>query len=587
MLETGQFPPTTDPAGRHAASFGQERFYFLQQQDPTSTILNRVLRFRLTGRIDAAALEASLRAAITRHVPLRTALLLDGSGLTPKLLNPTHFALREATATPEVPADVLVRSHAEHSFRLDHDFPLRALLVHESDTLKQLLICIHHTAADGSSDRILLQELSRLYNSAVSGPPITLPELAYSYTDFAAEQRSARTQARAAKHLDYWRRQLASLERSEIIAERSPESAQAGKAAECSTLIPADVFLGLQELARSERATPFMVIVAITQMLIGRLSGESDVAIGSTVANRTRPQHEALVGCFMNTVVLRAQLDDDEAFRPFLRRNRRAILEAVSRQETPFEAVVAALNPERHSTKSPFFQLVVNMIDRSRQESLTLGGLSVTSLAQPEAHAQTELLLELNRTADGLEMHLFYQSDLFAAASMELFLQQLTLLLRQAVDSPDRQLKDFALIDAAQETLLPDPRQELAGAHYTPVHLRFHECARAYPGHPAVEWGTQAWTYAELDSSVRALMGVLQALELPRGAVVAVSAAMPWSRSAWPPWAQAWSSCPSRPACPRVASRRCSNRRRFRARSSWESRRRPGQAVWPHMFDLW
>lgn len=109
MLETGQTPPTADPAGGHATSFGQERFYFLQQQEPTSTILNRVLRFRLTGRIDAAALETSLRTVITRHVPLRTALVLDGSGLTPKLLDPAHFALHEATATPEVPADVLVR----------------------------------------------------------------------------------------------------------------------------------------------------------------------------------------------------------------------------------------------------------------------------------------------------------------------------------------------------------------------------------------------------------------------------------------------------------------------------------------------
>ncbi|MFL6202420.1 MAG: amino acid adenylation domain-containing protein, partial [Thermoanaerobaculia bacterium] len=508
-------------------SFAQERLWFLQQLEPGSGTYNMPVAVELSGRLEPGAFAAALREIVRRHESLRTTFpAVDGaprqriapedSGL------PLPLADLSALADPGSESERLEREHAARGFDLERGPLVSALLVRLGEERHRFLLSLHHTIADGWSLGVLMRELGALYSACREMRPSPLPELPFQYADFACWQRRELA-GRQAAQLAYWEDRLGGeIAAAELPADRPRPAVQTFRGGRLQLVLSPDLTARLKTFGRKEDATPFMTLLAATQALLSRHSGEHDVPVGAPIAGRPRVETEALIGCFLNTLVLRTDLSGRPSFRELVSRVRRVTLEAYANQDVPYEAVLSRLRLDRDLSRNGLFQVLFNMLSLPWRE-LSLPGLELQVLTPAEVPSKLDLTFYLSEADAGVRIDLVYNADLFDQARIVELLAQLELLLAQAVERPEEPVEAFPLVTAAARALLPDPGAALAEPSFPPVASLFLDRERELPGAEALTWNGGAWTWSELGTRARETAHAILAAGGGPGQVVAVS----------------------------------------------------------------
>ncbi len=486
-------------------SFAQERQWFIWRLDPHSAAYNIPVALRLKGPLRRDALQGALDLLVQRHETLRTTFV-EHDGAPRQVIHPTLPIVIEERRPPVAGEDLkgLVETEAHRPFDLQRGPLLRVLLLPLATDECVLVLTLHHIIADGWSMQVLVDELIRVYAALRHDQPPALAELPIQYADFAAWQRQWMDGGERERQLDYWVSRLGGEQPLlELPSDRPRPQQQSHRGRRIGIPLPAELAEALRRLAQAERGTLFMLLLASFQALLHRYSGQNDIRVGVPIANRNREETEGLIGFFVNTQVLRAELDGQLPFRELLRQVRQAVVEAQGHQDLPFEQLVDALQPERSLSHAPLFQVMYNhqRDDHRGSRFASLGELEVEDLAWDVQTAQFDLTLDTYESSNGLLAELTYATDLFDASSAERIAGHWLNLLQSIVARPEARIAELKLLDEAEARAdllqwTPHP-QDFPPASC--LHRLIERQAAERPRATAVVYGERALDYGELN----------------------------------------------------------------------------------------
>ncbi|PLY40170.1 hypothetical protein CSZ94_22390 [Janthinobacterium sp. ROICE36] len=498
-------------------SYAQQRLWMLDQIDGGSTHYNMPSALRLTGKLDQTALRQALATIVERHESLRTCFVATGDGTVVQSILPAGgfsmgvedlSALLSTAQTSAVNA--LLAQDGSTPFGLGADLMLRARLLRLAPEEHILLVTMHHIASDGWSMAILVNELGVLYQAFADGRDHALLALPIQYADYAHWQRHWLQGAVLDEQLGYWERQLAHLPVVHGLPLDHPRPRlQSFHGAVHASAIDASITSALHTLCREHGATLFMGLHAAFATLLARYSNETDIVVGSPIANREQAEVANLIGFFVNTLVLRSDLDGEPSFHALLAQSKRTLLDAYAHQQVPFEQIVERLRPERSLNHSPLFQVML-VLQNNEEGTLDLPGLALEPVAQPSVVAKYELTLTISESGGGLQMGWSYNSDLFAPDTVIRMADNFGRLLEALVASPDRNVMAAPLIGRAEHarllgwdmTLADFPRERCMQAW-------FETRAAEQPDAVALVFGEEQVTYTQLDMRANQLAHIL------------------------------------------------------------------------------
>ncbi|HVR96498.1 MAG TPA: amino acid adenylation domain-containing protein, partial [Thermoanaerobaculia bacterium] len=438
-------------------SFAQERLWFIDQLQPGTATYNMVTAAHLEGDLDAGALVRSLDAIVARHEALRTRFPMAG-GSPVQVIDPPPAWTLPLVDLSSLPADrldretrALVDAESVRPFDLAAGPLLRAVLLRRRAATDHVaFLGTHHIVSDGWSMTILVRELTALYAAFSAGAPAPLPALPIQYADFAQWQRSWLQGEVLESQLAFWRERLDGAPAVMALPLDRPRPAvQSFHGASLGSILGGDVIAELRALSRRAGTTLFMTLLAAFDALLHRWTGESDLVVGTPSANRNREEIEGLIGFFVNSLVLRADLSGAPSFRDLLAQVRETTLAAYAHQDLPFEKLVSELRPERDLSHTPVFQ-VLFQLQNIPASALELPGLS---LRFPEVETRTakfDVTLNLNEYPAGLACEWRYNTGLFDGPTLLRLGHQLETLLRGLVAEPDRPAADLPWLSAPE-----------------------------------------------------------------------------------------------------------------------------------------
>ncbi|WP_432219107.1 non-ribosomal peptide synthase/polyketide synthase [Pseudomonas kribbensis] len=490
-------------------SYAQQRQWFLWQWAPHSAAYNIPTALRLQGPLDVSALERSLQALIERHETLRTVFSQESEQPLQTILPAGSFALETYPLSPELASDpeasiqAFVQTQSQKTFDLQQGPLLRAALLQVNPNDHVLVLTLHHIVSDGWSLQVMIEELVQLYAGFSLGHDAGLPALPIQYADYALWQRQWMEAGEQARQLAYWQEKLGGEQPVlELPLDRARSVDQSFAGASHNLILDAQLTQGLKAFARQENVTLFVLLLASFQALLHRYSGQSDIRVGVPVANRGRVEIERLIGFFVNTQVLKADIDSQTPFIELLRQVRQTAQEAQAHQDLPFEQLVEALEPGRSLSHSPLFQVMFNhQAERRSSVETRLNGLSIEPLEWQSQTAQFDLTLNTTEQAHGIEAVLKYATDLFDASTIERLAQHWNALLQAIVEDPSRCIGQLPMLDDARQQQLLTQWNPTRVEH--PVEQCIHQVIEAqaerHPEAVAVTCAGQRLTYAELN----------------------------------------------------------------------------------------
>ncbi|WP_420126162.1 amino acid adenylation domain-containing protein [Longimicrobium sp.] len=487
-------------------SFSQERLWVLQRITPQSPAYKISTTLRFGGALDVGAMERTVAEIVRRHHVLRTVIVQTDTGPVQRVTEgDAHLPLHDLSSLPADQADAqareLVRREWLTPFEIEGGALFRAMLIRIAADDHVLHLSTHHTVFDGWSAGVLQRELWALYDAFAGGEPSPLPDLAVQYADFAAWQRGWMTDEAAGRQVAYWRDRLdGAPPLLELPTDRPRPAVQGYAAGMVESGIAPGLMAEVRALARREGATPFMVLLAALDVVLSRWSGQDDLVIGTQVAGRTHAVTEPLIGVFLNTLAIRADLSGAPGFRALLGRVREATLGAYAHQDVPFESVLDALRVPRSLGHSPVFQVMVNYQNFGTGASAP-SGLERRPFAGAEPTSKVDMTLYASEDPERAALALVYSSELFEAPRMRELLAQVVAVLEQAVAEPDRSVAGMALRTPHAAAILPDPSQPLDRTWRGSVPAIFARRAAERPDALAVADPRERWTYAELDAA--------------------------------------------------------------------------------------
>ncbi|MDV3054715.1 non-ribosomal peptide synthetase [Pseudomonas paracarnis] len=515
--------PTRHDSDTPTLSYAQERQWFLWQLDKDSTAYHIPGALRLQGHLDLAALQRSFDSLLARHESLRTQLVDDGQRLWQAVMPQARVQIQQAHVDQ---AQLMARVEEEVARPFDlHQAPLlRVTLLQLAEDEHVLVMVQHHIVSDGWSMQVMVEELVQLYAAHSQGHDLQLPELPIQYADYALWQRGWMEAGEQARQLAYWQALLGGEQPVlELPLDRPRPAQQSHRGASLQVHLQPTLVAGLKRLAQQEGVTAFMLLLASFQALLYRYSGQSDIRIGVPNANRNRVETERLIGFFVNTQVLKADLDGQMRFAELLQQTKRRALEAQAHQDLPFEQLVVALQPERSLSHNPLFQVMFNHQTDAQggREGQQLPGLRVVELDWDSQTTHFDLSLDTHESADGLWAALTYATDLFDAATIERLAQHWQHLLQAVVSAPRSRLCELPIVGAAeQHRMLQDWNTPAGVTPFEAVHRLFEAQADQQPERQALALDEQTLSYGELNRQANRLAHYLLAQGVgPQGLV--------------------------------------------------------------------
>jgi amino acid adenylation domain-containing protein len=455
--------PAIRPVARDAElvpSFSQQRLWFFEQLDPGTPTYNIALAIHLTGALHEVALEQSLDEIVRRHEALRTTFAASDGQPVQVILPHQRVALpvidiqhlpppKRAAATQR-----LMSAEARAPFDLTRGPLIRATLLRLGADAQILLLTMHHIVSDGWSLDVLFGELSALYTAYAAGSSAALPELAIQYADFAQWQREWLRGEVIDAQLAYWRAQLGGqLPLLDLPTDRPRPALQTFRGAQQTSTWPADTVATLESFSRRAGVTLFMTLMAAFKIMLHRYTGQTDLLVGTPIANRTHVETERLIGFFVNTLVLRSDLAGRPTAHQLLAQVRDVALAAYAHQDLPFEQLVEALHPERDLSYNPIFQ-VMFVLQNMPAAVVELPGLTWRREDLYNGTAKFDLWFSIEQRPAGLMAVLEYNTDLFDATTIIRMLGHFQGILAGIAAEPQLPIAGLPLLTAAEQRQL-------------------------------------------------------------------------------------------------------------------------------------
>jgi len=446
-------PLVVSGRGPWPLSHAQQRMWFLDRLAPGNPLYNVSLVLTLDGVPDVPALATGVQQLVRRHPSLRTRFVVDRNDEPRQEIVDDLAVPLELVDLTDLPDET--RPHAANT-RLDREVrrpfdlltgPLvRVFLLRIAPDRHQLLITMHHSICDGWSAGVLIDDLAAYYRAAVAGIEAVLPVVPVRYVDFAGWQRRLLDAGARDDQLAYWHAQLSGAPDALDLPTDRPRPAVPRYQGDAMPLrLPAALTARLAEVGAALAVTPFTLLVAVFQLMMGGYAGVRDVSIGIPVSGRTRPEFEKVVGCFINTLVLRTRWTDDLTFADFLARVREGTLGAYDHQDVPFEDIVEMLLPPRVAGRTPLAQVMVAMQNIPAGTKQFPGlAVSIEELASPVA--KLDLVMRWAETPDGTgELHGIaeYDVDLFDRATVERMADRFQILLGTVLAEPKTPMSEL------------------------------------------------------------------------------------------------------------------------------------------------
>ncbi|WP_275792820.1 non-ribosomal peptide synthetase [Prescottella equi] len=493
-------------------SLAQQRMWFLNRFEPESAVNNIPLAIRLSGDLDVESLSAAIGDVLERHESLRT-VFPDVDGVGYQSIRPTSEVAGTVTAEAVTEADLpaLVERMVVAGFDLTADIPVRVGLFAVSPTEHVLVLVVHHIAADGFSMGPLTRDVMTAYAARSAGTLPAWAPLVVQYADYTLWQREVLgseddPESPMSTQVAYWKRTLAGLPDQLDLPTDRPRPAVAGyRGARHTVEVPADLQSAIAELARTRGVTPFMVMHAALSVLLARLSGTSDIAIGTPVAGRGEAVLDDVIGMFVNTLVLRTEVDAAGSFEDLLARTRETDLAAFAHADVPFERLVEILDPARSQARHPLFQVMLTFQNLGLT-SFELGGLAVSDVEFDSTTAKFDLQVTVTEGAPdrGLTIDLTYATELFDADTIRILGDRCLRVLSVVTATPSGVVGDIDLLDEVERSLVVGEWNATSRPvpDATLVDLFEAQVART-PDAVAVVFEGEALSYAEFASRVR------------------------------------------------------------------------------------
>jgi acyl-CoA synthetase (AMP-forming)/AMP-acid ligase II/acyl carrier protein len=429
-------------------SFAQQRLWFLDQMDPGNWLYNIPRAIRLTGKLDIPAMEQALNDLIARHEILRTTYQVKDDQavqvIAPELK--VELPLLDLTSLPassrEAEAGRVVQERATKGFDLARDPILSGLVIRLDHEDHVLFLNTHHIASDGWSSGVMLNDLSAFYKAALEKTPSTLPPLEIQYADYAVWQRNWLKGEVLEKQLAYWKAQLDGAPPIlSLPADHPRPTTQSFRGALYESVIPRSLTDALQALGRQQGATLFMTMLAGFEALVHYYTGQTDIVLGTDLANRTSVQTEALIGFFVNLLPVRTDISGDPTYEELIGRVRDVTLEAYAHQDLPFDKLVEELRPERNLTHSPIVQ-VLFVQQNTPRSSAGMPGLEMGRFPL-EVPSKFDMAVFMNERPNEIAGVWVYNPDLFDTGTIARMAANFQTLLQTAVPNPGLRLDEL------------------------------------------------------------------------------------------------------------------------------------------------
>jgi amino acid adenylation domain-containing protein len=502
-----------------ALSYAQQRLWLLDKIDGGSSHYNMPDALHLRGKLDVDALHGAFNEILLRHECLRTCFKENGDGhpyldiQQAQILNIEIHDLSELdNAQKNAELESLVQRESEALFDLSKDIMLRARLIKLADDEHVLLATTHHIASDGWSRSIIIGEFCALYRAFKQGQESPLPPLPVQYADYAHWQREWLQGELLDEQLGYWENQLRSLPpvHSLPLDHTRPES-QTFNGNIVTRKMDRESMDRFNALCQAHGATLFMGLHSVLSTLLSRHSNESDIVVGTLIANREQPEIANLIGFFANSLVLRSDLSAKPNFVELLQQSRRVLLEAYEYQQVPFEKIVERLQPARNISYSPLYQIVL-VLQNNEEGSIDLPDLSMDTLSgEVQNVARYDMTLDITQSKDGLVLNWGYNKDLFEEITIQRMAEHFEVLLQAAIKKPEESVFSVEMVTSEERNLLLNEWNvvEAKFASETCLHELFERHADENSDAVALTFEGQELSYGDLNRKANKLANYL------------------------------------------------------------------------------
>ncbi|WP_149404649.1 non-ribosomal peptide synthetase, partial [Dictyobacter arantiisoli] len=511
-------------------SFAQQRLWFLDQFEPGSTTYLAPVALHIEGIIDIQHFEQSLHAIIARHESLRTTFVeqdrqpLQVIHTTGTVRFPVIDLQGLAPQQRKQEARHLAEQEAQRPCDLVQGPLLRTAILRLERAAHVLLLTLHHIITDGWSNDVLVRELTTHYRSlTATGHIASLPPLPLQYVDYALWQRQWLRDEALDAQVAYWQKQLADVLPLDMPTDHPRPLRQSYRGAALAWQLPETMSAGLNDLSRQHDVTLFMLLLASFQVLLMRYSGQSDISVGTPIANRQHTEIEEIIGFFVNTLVLRTDLSGNPTFVQVLQRVREVCLSAYAHQDLPFENVVEAISGERDLSRSPLFQ-VMFVLQNTPHEQYEVSGVQMSPLEVTHTVSKFDLTLFVNETEQGVAGTLEYSTELFEAETIHRLLGHWKTVLEAVLQHPQTPICALPLLTTDEYALMLNQWNATQHADPQPLclHQRIEQQVQLTPDAIALVFEEQLLTYAELNRRANQLAHHLQQQGIGPEAVVGV-----------------------------------------------------------------
>ena len=511
-------------------SYAQQRLWFIDQLEESSSAYNISEVWRLRGRLNREAMECAVNAIVQRHESLRTCFAAGDDGpvqiIAPTL--PVSLPLEDLSGLNDAEkrsAALAAANHErEHPFDLSQGPMLRMKLLKLGEEDHILLRTAHHIVFDGWSQGVFNREFSALYEAFRQGQENPLPPLPVQYADFTLWQREWLNKETLEQELDYWKQHLEGAPQFlELPQDRPRPPSQTFSGDMCAFSVPAAQLATLKELAHSRQATLYMVLWSAFTVLLERYTGQPDVVVGSPIANRQEAQLEQLIGIFINSLVMRVRLRDDQTFNELLSAVRSTALDAYLHQDLPFEYLVDALSPRRNLNVPPIYQ-VMFALQNAPGGQQQLKDVKIEPLGGEGLRVRFDLEVHASENEGKIDFFWVYNRDLFDRWRIEQMVRHYARLLELVAASPETQIAKLPMLSDMEWAQLLEEWNQTHGEFPQDkcLHELFEAQAQQTPGNRALVDGERRISYAELNSRANALAHHLISLGVGLESVVGI-----------------------------------------------------------------
>jgi amino acid adenylation domain-containing protein len=508
-------------------SFGQERLWFIDQLEGSVQYhLPSVLR--LKGNLVINELEHAFQTIVNRHEVLRT-VILEKNGMGYQfILNENEWRLDILDGAvyknnPETLQQRL-RELVNQPFDLSKDHLVRASLMNLDEQEHLLVVTMHHIVSDAWSMSVIVKEIVELYSAYAENRFFVLPMLPVQYADYAIWQRNYLQGDLLTSKLNYWKENLEGVAPLLLPVDHTRPSIWSNRGAIARFSINKELSTALKLLSRQQESTLFMTVLAAFKVLLHRYSGQQDIVVGTSVANRTRKEMEGLIGFFVNMLALRSDVNDELSFTELLQEVKATTLAAYEHQDVPFEKVVDVVVKERDMSRNPLVQVMLIFLNTPEVPELRLGDITLSIEESQQTKTLFDLSFYVNESPDGMEGWVAYCTDLFNGETISRMIGNFQQLLLNIVADPRQTIGAIPIItEPEKQQLLIDfiANESLYPKEKSIVDL-FEEQVLKTPNAVALVFGDSQLTYKELNEQSNRVAHYLKSRNVQRETMVPI-----------------------------------------------------------------